>query len=104
MVVHKILILFFITWDHVYTLDRIYNLLIICSFKKYGNSKFTLSTKVTLSLFRLNSLANSFFQMLQQLEKTVSPFSEPQLAHHKIEYLKHIITVTLEGDREKFIR
>lgn len=73
-------------------------------FKKYGNSTFPLSTEVQIQLFRLNSLANSFFDLLQQLEKTISPFSEPQLAHHRIDYLKHVIATTLDNDREKFIK
>ena len=53
---------------------------------------------------RLDSLAKAFLTLLQQLEKTINPFNHPQLTGHRIEYLSHIITSTLEDEREKFVQ
>ena len=44
---------------------------------------------------RLDSLAKAFLTLLQQLEKTTSPFNHPQLSGYRIEYLNHIITSTM---------
>ena len=33
---------------------------------------------------RLDSLAKAFLALLQQLEKTITPFSHPQLTQHKL--------------------
>ena len=49
--------------------------------------------------FRIDSLAKTFLRLLQQLETTMSPFSEPMLAPYRIEYLEHIIVSTLNDER-----
>ena len=84
--------------------DPLIYILLISANLKNGNSSISLSTKVPPIPLRLNSITESFLNLLQQLEKTISPFTEPQLIQHRVDYLRHIITVTLESDREKHIK